>query len=257
MAVATRQQLVSGRAVNELGKTKTGIEGFDEILGGGVPRGSVTLVTGAPGTMKSTLAYAILHNNALAEGTPSLYISLEQAKASLHEQMAAAGLDLAKTWDRVHILDVGAIQKRIGRSRKSIWVNYLKRAVDVTRRIAGSEILVLDSLEALEVLAKFEDRRSELFDFFEWLRGLGITAFIIAEGSRDTPAFVIDGGQRTHNDEQFLADGVIEIQMHPINELDVQRRLRVVKMRTCNHKTGFYTLVFDDRRFSVTRSMSV
>jgi len=238
-------------------KVRTRIEGLDEVLGGGIPKGTVTLITGPPGSMKSTLAYSILQNNAVENRIPCLYISLEQGKASLQRQMGAVGFDLGAAWERFHILDVGAIQKRIGRSRQSVWVNYLKRAVEVTRRIHGAELVVLDSLEALEVLAKFEDRRSELFDFFDWFRGLETTFFILAEGSRDSTGLVVDGGRRTHNDEQFLADGVIELRMHPINDLDVQRRLRVVKLRACNHKTGYYTLVFDDHRFSVTRSMSV
>jgi|SRR3990172_3485753 len=245
-----------GRGWDELPKVQTRIEGLDEVLGGGIPKGSVTLISGPPGSMKSTLAYGILHGNAVQANVPSLYISLEQGKDNLQRQMAAAGFHVGPSWKNLHILDIGAIQKRIGRSRRSIWVNYLHRAVETTRRIQGAELIVLDSLEALEVLAKFEDRRSELFEFFEWFRGLEATALVLSEGSRDASALVIDGGHRTHNDENFLADGVIELKMHPINELDMQRRVRVVKMRACHHKTGFYTLVFEDGTFSLTRSLS-
>lgn len=44
--------------------------------------------------------------------------------------------------------------------------------------------------------------------------------------------------------------------MHSISDVDIQRRIRVVKMRGSNHKTGFYALVFDEGHFQVTRVMS-
>jgi KaiC/GvpD/RAD55 family RecA-like ATPase len=44
---------------------KTYIRGFDEEIEGGIPQGHVVLVAGPPGTMKSSLAYSILYNNAL------------------------------------------------------------------------------------------------------------------------------------------------------------------------------------------------
>jgi len=239
----------------EIERVTTEIDGLDDVLGGGIPRGHVVLVSGAPGTMKSTLAYAIMHN-AARRGLRSLYISLEQSKASLERQMAAMGFDVTAAADRVHILDGGALQKDMGRGARLVWVDYLKRAVDNKRRIDGVDLVALDSLEALEVLAKFEDRRIALFEFFEWFRALDATALILAEATGDAPALVLDSGHRDHHDEEFLADGVLQLKLHPVSDLDVQRRLRVAKMRAANHRTGYYTLVFEDGRFSVTRSMS-
>ena len=43
----------------------TNVEGLDELLGGGIPEGNIVLVSGAPGTMKTSLTYHILHTNAL------------------------------------------------------------------------------------------------------------------------------------------------------------------------------------------------
>ncbi len=58
-------------------KIKTCIDGLDEHMAGGIPQGHVVLVSGMPGTMKSTVAYSILFNNAKKENKKGLYISLE------------------------------------------------------------------------------------------------------------------------------------------------------------------------------------
>ena len=51
----------------EDGYVKTYIEGFDEKLQGGIPKGSVVLLVGQPGTMKSSVAYNMLYNGARSE----------------------------------------------------------------------------------------------------------------------------------------------------------------------------------------------
>ena len=239
----------------ELPKLPTHIDGFDEILGGGIPKGAVVLVSGLPGTMKSTLTYSVMYNNARARGAKGLYISLEQTKASLHQQMSAMGFDVESVRDAVHILDVSAIRKELGRSATKPWMDFLRRSVETKKSIDGLDFVVLDSLDALEVLAKFEDRRAELFRLFEWLRDLGATSFVLVEAPPDPIPFGFDDAQ-PHQDAAYLADGVIHLALHQVSEIDVQRRIRVVKMRSSNHKTGYYAMVFDDGRFQVTPAMS-
>ena len=47
-------------------RVKTFIQGFDEALGGGIPRGHVVLMSGSPGTMKTSVTFSILYNNVKA-----------------------------------------------------------------------------------------------------------------------------------------------------------------------------------------------
>jgi circadian clock protein KaiC len=239
----------------EAPKVPTHIEGFDEILGGGLPSGHVVLVSGLPGTMKSTLTYAILHGNAAARHAKCLYISLEQTRRSLEAQMGAMGFDVESVRGDVHILDVGTIQKEVGRSATRPWMEFLRRTMQTKKDIDGVDFVVIDSLEALEVLAKFEDRRAELFQFFEWLRDLGATTLVLAEASSEASFFGLEAAQ-PRRDETYLADGIIELKMHPISDVELQRRIRVSKMRGSHHKTGFYTLVFEDGRFQITPPIS-
>ena len=117
------------------------------------------------------------------------------------------------------------------------------------------DLLVIDSLEALEVLAKFTELRSDLFQLFEWLRELGATTFVLTEAP---PESVLMPVERTHAlDASYLADGVIHMKMHQVSDVAIQRRLRVVKMRGTAHETGYFALVFEEGRFGVTRALSV
>ena len=239
----------------ETKKTPTFVEGLDEVLGGGLPTGHVILVSGLPGTMKSSLSYAILHGNARERSANGLYVSLEQTRKSLEAQMAAMGFDLEAIRGDVHILDVGTIQKEVGKSATKPWMEFLHRTLQTKKDIDGIGLVVIDSLEALEVLARFQDLRADLFQFFEWLRDLGGTTLILAEAAPEAPWLGMEPNP-SRRDEAFLADGIIELKMHQISDVDVQRRLRVVKMRGSNHKTGFHALVFEDGRFQVTRVIS-
>src|SRR6266540_4919224 len=74
----------------------TYITGLDERLGGGVPRGHVILVSGPAGSLKSTLVYRILFNEAIERDASALYLSMEQSRKSLLAQMSSFGLDAAK-----------------------------------------------------------------------------------------------------------------------------------------------------------------
>ncbi|HWM50907.1 MAG TPA: ATPase domain-containing protein [Thermoplasmata archaeon] len=237
-------------------KVLTYIEGLDDTLGGGLPVGHVVLLSGLPGTMKSTLSYSILHRNARERGAKCLYVSLEQTRKSLEDQMATMGFDVEAVRGDVHILDVGTIQKEIGKSATKPWMDFLRRTLTTRRDIEGVELVVIDSLEALEVLAKFADRRTELFRFFEWLRDLGSTTLVLAEASTDAPFLGLEAPQ-PRRDEAFLADGIMELKMHPISDVEVQRRIRVTKMRGAHHKTGFSALVFEDGRFHVMPVISL
>ena len=54
-------------------------------------------------------------------------------------------------------------------------------------------------------------------------------------------------------DEGYLADGVISLKLQSIGESDVQRRIRAVKLRSTNHKTGYFSLMFSDGMFRATQ----
>ena len=74
-------------------RIKTYIEGLDEQMEGGIPEKHVTLVCGVAGTMKSSICFNIIYNEAL-RGKNSVYITLEQSAQSLVDHITNLGFDL-------------------------------------------------------------------------------------------------------------------------------------------------------------------
>ena len=232
-------------------RVRTFVDGLDETLGGGIPWGHIVLVSGAPGTMKSSLSFSVLAQNAAHAGLHCLYLSFEERTSSLLKQMGSIGLPLHVTSGSLVVMDPRAA-KGLLEERKD-WVETFQHALQAVKAQRGLDLVVIDSLEALEVLAKFKDRRREIFRLFEWLRDLDVTSFVVTE----RPDWVIGGHvMQGRWDEDFLADGVLHLRQHLVSDVELQRRLRVVKMRGTKHETGYMALVLDEGRFKVTRAMS-
>ncbi len=225
---------------------KTYIEGFDDKLGGGIPGESIVLLVGEPGTMKSSVAFNILFNNATQNNIKSVYLTLEQNISSLTRHMKSMGMDHDQVSSYLEIVDIGLVRQQLTDIEKDTWIQVLKMYIKNLKDRLDYDILVIDSLPVLDVLAKFDDPRGELFHLFEWLRGLGITTFLISEMDPDSRSYA-------KYDEDFLADGIIYLRMMESGGVSVQRQIRCVKMRATDHNTDFYTLMFDGGRFKTTR----
>src|SRR5439155_845895 len=161
-----------GRTVK---RVSTHIEGLDEILGGGIPEGNVVLVSGAPGTMKTSLTYHILHSSAL-DGSRGLYVSLEQGRASLIDHTEGLGYRLDDTHGNLSVLDLGTLRKKLAGASEQPWLDLFKLYTQGIRKSFDYRFLVLDSLDALEILAKFREPRREMFSLIRWLRDLHCTS---------------------------------------------------------------------------------
>ncbi len=163
----------------------TKMEGLDDVLGGGIPDGSVVLVSGAPGTMKTSLTYHILHANAL-DGVRGLYVSLEQSRASLVDHTEGLGYRLEDTGGNLSILDLGMLRKKLTGPTQQPWMDLFKLYTQGIRKSFDYRLLVLDSLDALEILAKFREPRRDMFSLIHWLRDLHCTAFLLGELPTDS-----------------------------------------------------------------------
>jgi len=233
-----------------ISRIKTYVRGFDEALSGGLPEGYITLVSGAPGTMKSSFCFSVLYNNALQEGRKSAYFTLEESKDVLLEHMRELGMTDEKANRGLMVLDMGTIRKNLNfLSARGTWIELFKMYASNFMKAEKIDLLVLDSLDVMETMAKFQDRRTELYYLFEWIRDLGTTSLLISENPVETPQ------ADRYPEETYLADGIIQLGLHPTSDLYVQRRVRCVKMRSTRHETGYYALAFDEGKFEVTRAM--
>ncbi len=240
---------------------KTFIRGFDEeVLRGGVPQGHVLLVRGASGTMKSSLAYYVLYHNAL-QGTPGLYVTLEQSAGSLLEHVAGLGLRATQVSDALPILDLSRgreyleeLATKVGEMTRSdlsqgeALLAVLQGKILDLRRRQDFQLLAIDSWDALELVLEFKDRRTETFAFFEWLRDLGVTSLLVSE---EPPL----GAAGSVLEEEFLADGILRLRMVPVTETSFQRRIQCTKMRSVNQDSDDHTLLFENGRFEAARAI--
>jgi KaiC/GvpD/RAD55 family RecA-like ATPase len=254
----------------ELKRTPLHIQGLDENIEGGIPDGYITLMCGTAGTMKSSVCFNSLYNEAVKEGKIALYISLEQSYVSLLNHVINMGYDLSK----VNILlindlsninsqlaqlknskkgtiifgDLGCIRKEIKDTKISTtanagWINVIKNLVKKIKQDLGLDLLVIDSMSALYVLGKFENPRIELFYIFEFLRDLNITSFLISE-------MPLDGSKYSeYGVEDYLADGIVHIRLSQFRRA-VVREISVVKMRSTQVNTDVFSLEFKNGKFS-------
>jgi circadian clock protein KaiC len=91
MGPPTENQDVAG-----LHKTPTGIEGFDLITGGGLPRNRTTLLLGGPGSGKTVFALQTLVNGARQFGEPGIFVAFEENSRHILANAASFGWNLPK-----------------------------------------------------------------------------------------------------------------------------------------------------------------
>jgi circadian clock protein KaiC len=230
--------------VTLLPKCPTGIQGLDEITGGGLPRGRPTLMCGGPGCGKTLFAVEFLVRGAVQFGEPGVFMAFEETEAELKANVASLGFDLAGlvrrkkiTIDYVHI-ERSEVQESGEYDLEGLFVR-LNHAIDSI----GAKRVVLDTLEALFASLPNEAiLRAELRRLFRWLKDKGVTAVITAERGRE---------QLTrHGLEEYVSDCVILLD-HRVNEQIATRHLRVVKYRGALHGTNEFPFLIGDEGISV------
>jgi circadian clock protein KaiC len=227
-----------------LPKCPTGIQGLDEITGGGLPRGRPTLVCGGAGCGKTLLAVEFLVRGAVEFGEPGVLMAFEETEAELKANVASFGFDLAGlvrrkkiVLDHVHI-ERSEITETGEYDLEGLFVR-LNHAIDSV----GAKRVVLDTLEALFAgLPNEAILRAELRRLFRWLKDKGVTAIITAERGPE---------QLTrHGLEEYVSDCVILLDNRVYDQI-ATRHLRVVKYRGALHGTNEFPFLIGEEGLSV------
>ena len=207
----------------EISKAPTGIEGFDYITRGGLPRGSVTLVMGAPGSGKTVFGLQTVVKGASLFGEPGLFVAFEENSRRIVANAATFG------WSRNgwEILDVmpSADVVAIGEFdlAGTLAILSAKSQAMKARRI------VFDSLDVLfQLLPSAQERRREFSRLHAWLLDQDLTAVITAKLS-------LYANSETFESEvlqylPYVVDCVVLLR----NQFETgfsQRRVRIVKYR--------------------------
>ncbi len=227
-----------------LAKVPTGIQGLDEITGGGLPCGRPTLVCGSAGCGKTLLAMEFLVRGATQFGEPGVFMSFEETTQELTQNVRSLGFDLD---DLVEQKKLAMDFVRVERNEIEETGEYDLEGLFVRLNFAidsiGAKRVVLDTIEALfGGLSNVSILRGELRRLFRWLKDKGVTAVITCESGAGTLT--------KHSLEEYVSDCVIVLD-HRVTDQMSTRRLRIVKYRGTSHETNEYPFLIDEDGISV------
>jgi len=234
----------------DLEKSPTGIQGLDEITGGGLPTGRPTLVCGAAGCGKTLFAMEFLVRGATQYNEPGVFMSFEETAEELTKNVGSLGFDLdSLSASGKLLLDYVFVERsEIEETGEYDLEGLFIRLEDAIDSI-GAKRVVLDTIESLfSGLPNALILRAELRRLFRWLKKKGMTAVITGEKGENTLT--------RHGLEEYVSDCVIFLD-HRVTEQLSTRRLRIVKYRGSTHGTNEYPFLIEEKGMSVLPVTSI
>ncbi|MCK9590827.1 MAG: circadian clock protein KaiC [Methanoregula sp.] len=237
-----RATTIAGTADFE--KSPSGIKGFDDITGGGLPKGHPSLISGGPGCGKTLFAMEFVVRGITDYGEPGVFVAFEEKIDDLKKNFKSMGFDLDDlvrrkklvldhiTIDRTEIEETGEYDL------EGLFIR-LGSMIDEV----GAKRIAIDTLEALfSGFANEAILRSELRRLFLWLKDRSVTAVVTGErGDRTITKYGL---------EEYVADCVITLDHRLMNQI-ATRRLRIVKYRGSIHGTDEYPFLISSDGISV------
>ncbi len=225
-------------------KISTGIDGLDEVTGGGFPKDRPTIVCGSAGCGKTLFGIQFLAKGISEHNEPGVFMSFEESKTDLAQNVRSLGIDLEKLiadkklridhvqFERSEIEETGEYDL------EALFIR-LNHAIESI----GAKRVVLDTIESLfGGIDNAAVLRSEIRRLFRWLKEKGVTAVIT--GERGDKTLTRQGL------EEYVSDCVILLDFRVIDQI-ATRRLRIVKYRGSTHGTNEYPFLIDENGISV------
>ena len=227
----------------------TGIRGFDEIVGGGLPRGRTILVNGACGTGKTVFSTQFLVNGVRHYNEPGIYVMLEQDVNEFKEDMEGFGLELQKMEadGKITIINAAVRKDQVGVNFLELrsethnirpdvaTVEKITEVIESAAKKIGAKRAVIDSLSSM--ILTFEDTRALrrlILELNYMLKRAGLTTIIISDEI---------AGDMTEAAERYVVDGVITLRYVTVGP-DPGRTLVIDKMRKTKHSENIHTINF-------------
>src|SRR2546422_8726643 len=215
-------------------RVPTGIPGLDKLLTGGLPKGRIILLTGGPGTGKTILSSQFLVNGILDYEEPGVYVSLDENKQHVFEEMVDFGWDLPELehQKRLIFLEASPIRYlpaeiKVGRltvGRKEFSMATLVEMIKTSVKEIDAKRIVVDPVTTL--VFQYDgvvNQRNALVELIEALADTGATCIITTELRR--PGF-----ERNVDYEEYLAHGVVLLQQLQVGK-SLLRVIQIEKMR--------------------------
>ena len=233
-------------------RTPSGVPGLDELLGGGLPEGRATLISGAAGSGKTLAAIHFAIDGAEQAGHGAVYVSFEEPADQLRKTMLSLGKD-AETLEaenRLAVIDAVSPPPGMGDEADEAMLPEmvgqrfelagLLARIDAAAKRVGAKRVALDSLAGLagvflegvpSAVNVDQALRAPLARLIKALKARGYTLLMTAERDQG------DNGMTRYGLEAFLADGVIVLRHKEFGERR-RRTVEVCKLRSCAHAAG-------------------
>jgi circadian clock protein KaiC len=206
--------------IKALARWETGVLNLDAILGGGLPRGSVVVVAGPPGSGKTILSQQFCFHNASAEARVLYFNTLSEPTAKTLRYLKQLSFFDAKAFDTsIRFVDLGVLLRTSGLEKTlALMMAHLKEV--------RPAIVVVDSFKVFDDLARSqEERRKFGYELAVTLMAWETTALLLGEYS---------AGDFEGNPLFSVADGLILLTQRE-SAGEHQRFLQAVKMRGTEH----------------------
>ena len=209
-------------------RVSTGVKGLDKLVQGGVPKGSVVLVSGAPGTGKTILGMQFLEAG-LRKGEKCAYVTIEEPPEKIMNQAAQFGF-FRKPPEMISARDI-RYDIGIGKKPEGI-VDKVNLVLEKLRKLKPERV-VIDSVSSL-ILEDGLKARVVVKKLIEGLDKLGATCVVTGEALE---------GDYPDEATPFLVDGVIVLTATEVGK-DTTRNLVMRKMRQTELIGGLHELQF-------------
>ena len=222
----------------------TGIAGLDLVLGGGLPAGRVTLLSGGPGSGKSMIGLQCLLQGA-AGGRPGILVMFEERAEAVRQNAWSRGWEMSRLEKekKLYLMDARLDPEAVISGEFSI--KGLLAILDQRIKAMRAKLILIDAADALLHLydSPLRERR-ELYALHEWLLDRGLTAIMTVktvpqEESPSRYAFL-----------DFMADCVIHVDQRVTAQLTT-RRLRVIKYRGSGYGRNEYPFIIDEMGINI------
>jgi circadian clock protein KaiC len=208
-------------------KAPTGIAGFDDITGGGLPHGRTTLLVGGPGSGKTILSLQFLVHGATRCNEPGIFVAFEEASRRIVDNAESFGWDLPQLRKKkLFFLDAQPLADMV---QSGVFdLGGMLAALEAKATQMKARRIVFDALDI--VLALLPDdiaRRREVYRLHAWLLERGLTGLITAKANADDTSSI---SLQQFGFMQFMVDCAVILDHGVVHGVS-QRNLRVQKYR--------------------------